>query len=83
MLKSGDVLVAEERQLELLGGTRFADVRQGKAEARRLIENADEPSDQVIIRVERVARAKARKPAFDCAFDDEDAKTEPGEGGAA
>lgn len=79
MLKSGDVIVADERKVrELLIGEVLADVRQGKAAARKLIEEADGALELVVVRIERVARAKARKPAFDCAFDDESS-----EGGAA
>ena len=76
MLKSGDVLVTDEQKLrEIAIGTPLADVRQGKAQVRKLIEDADDAQELVVLRVERVARSKARKPAFDCAFDDESEPT--------
>lgn len=82
MLKTGDVIVTSEQKLrEISIGTPVADVRQGKAQARKLIEEADDAQELVVLRVERVGRAKPRKPAFDCDFDDEVAPTPSGDGG--
>lgn len=80
MLKSGDVIVTFEAKLrELAIGMPLGDVRQGKAQVRKMIEDADDAlGELVVVRVEKVGRPKARKPAFDCAFDDE-----IGEGGDA
>jgi len=72
MLKTGDVLVTNEQKLrEIAIGAPLGDVRQGKAQVRKLIEDADDAQELVVIRVERVGRAKPRKPAFDCNFDDD------------
>jgi hypothetical protein len=72
MLKSGDVIVAHEAKLrECLIGEPMGDVRQGKGAARKLIEESDNELELVVVRVERIARARPRKPAFDCTFDDE------------
>lgn len=75
MLKTGDVIVTDERRLrEIAIGTPLGDVRQGKAHARKLIEDGDDAQELVVVRVEKVGRAKARKPAFDCDFDDDTAQ---------
>lgn len=75
MLKTGDVFVLDEKVLDelLAGAPILADVRQGKSHARKTIEDAEAtPPGQVVLRVERVGRAKARKPAFDCDFGDDE-----------
>ena len=83
MLKSGDVIVTDEKKLrELAMGPTLANVRM--SHARKLIEEADEALDDlVVVTIERVGRAKAKKPAFLCAFDEpaEPAAT-PTNGGA-
>ncbi len=66
-MKSGDVLIINES--ELVVEDAFTDLRAAKSAARERIENGSGDETLVILRVERVARPRPRRPAYDCAFD--------------
>lgn len=87
MFKTGDVIVVDEKKLEALWGAEtvsstepLGDLRQGVRFARTAIEDSDEAREVAIVRIERVARSRAKKPAFEAVFDGE---VETSEGGAS